>query len=106
MNASEWLLVGGMALVTFLVRYPVLAMSGRLQLPAPLLQALNYVPPAVLTAIVVPAVLVESGDLWLSWQNPRLVGAIAALAIGFWRQNLLLTILVGMSAFLLWQLWF
>ena len=105
MNASEWLLVGGMALVTFLVRYPVLAMSGRLQLPAPLLQALNYVPPAVLTAIVVPAVLVESGDLWLSWQNPRLVGAIAALAIGFWRQNLLLTIIVGMSAFLLWQLW-
>ena len=106
MNASEWLLVGGMALVTFLVRYPVLAMSGRLQLPAPLLQALNYVPPAVLTAIVVPAILVESGDLWLSWQNPRLVGAIAALAIGFWRQNLLLTIIVGMSAFLLWQLWF
>lgn len=103
MNLSEWLLISGMALVTFLVRYPVLAMSGRLQLPAPLLQALNYVPPAVLTAIVVPAVLVESGDLWLSWQNPRLVGAIAALAIGLWRKHLLLTITIGMGTFLLWQ---
>lgn len=106
MNTAEWLLIGGMALVTFLVRYPVLAMSGRLQLPAPLLQALNYVPPAVLTAIVVPAVLVESGDPWLSWQNPRIVGAIAALAIGLWRKQLLLTITVGMAAFLLWQLFF
>jgi branched-subunit amino acid transport protein len=104
MNESEWLLIGGMALVTFGIRYPVLAMSGRLQLPPRLLQALTYVPPAVLTAIIVPAVLVESGDLWVSWQNPRLIGAIAALVIGFWRQNLLLTILVGMAAFLLWQL--
>jgi branched-subunit amino acid transport protein len=104
MNESEWLLIGGMALVTFGIRYPVLAMSGRLQPPPRLLQALTYVPPAVLTAIIVPAVLVESGDLWVSWQNPRLIGAIAALAIGFWRQNLLLTILVGMAAFLLWQL--
>ncbi|WP_204138590.1 AzlD domain-containing protein [Halomicronema sp. CCY15110] len=103
MNDSEWLLIGGMALVTFGIRYPVLALSGRLQLPPRLLQALNYVPPAVLTAIVVPAVLVEAGDLWISWQNPRLIGAIAAIAIGLWRQNLLLTIVVGMAAFLLWQ---
>jgi len=104
MNESEWLLIGGMALVTFGIRYPVLAMSGRLQLPPRLLQALTYVPPAVLTAIVVPAVLVESGDLWISGANPRIVGAIAALAIGLWRQNLLLTILVGMAAFLIWSL--
>ena len=104
MNHSEWLLIGGMALVTFGIRYPVLAMSGRLRLPPRLLQALNYVPPAVLTAIVIPAIFVESGDLWFGWQNPRLVGAIAALAIGLWRQNLLLTIVVGMSALLLWQL--
>jgi branched-subunit amino acid transport protein len=104
MTRSEWLLILGMMLVTFGVRYPVLAMSGRLTLPPRLLQALNYVPPAVLTAIVVPAVLVESDDLWLSWANPRIVGAIAALAIGFWRKNLLLTIVFSMTAFLLWQL--
>lgn len=103
MTHSEWLLIGGMAVVTFLIRYPALAMSGRLKLPARLLQALNYVPPAVLTAIVVSATFVEADNLWFSWRNPRLVGAIAALAIGLWRQNLLLTITVGMGAFLLWQ---
>ena len=101
--ANEVMLLGGMTLVTFLVRYPLLAMSGRLTLPPKLLQALNYVPPAVLTAIVVPAVLVEGDSLWLGWTNPRLMGALAALGVGLWKKNLLLTILVGMGVFLLWQ---
>ncbi|MEM1238873.1 MAG: AzlD domain-containing protein [Cyanobacteria bacterium P01_H01_bin.26] len=100
---NEILLLGGMTLVTFLVRYPILAMSGRLTLPPRLLQALNYVPPAVLTAIIVPTVLVEGDSLWLGGGNPRLIGAIAALAIGLWRKNLLITIVVGMGVFLLWQ---
>ncbi|ESA34516.1 branched-chain amino acid transport [Leptolyngbya sp. Heron Island J] len=103
MTHNEIILLGGMTLVTFLVRYPLLAMSGRITLPPRLLQALNYVPPAVLTAIVVPTVLVEENNLWLSSDNPRLIGALAALGIGLWKKNLLLTILVGMGVFLLWQ---
>ncbi|MEO0869430.1 MAG: AzlD domain-containing protein [Cyanobacteria bacterium J06642_11] len=100
-NDEVWLL-GGMTLVTFLIRYPLLAMSDRITLPPRLLQALNYVPPAVLTAIVVPAVLV-SGDGGFGVHNSRLMGALAALVIGLWQKNLLLTILVGMGTFLLWQ---
>jgi branched-subunit amino acid transport protein len=103
MTTSELTLIGGMVLVTFLTRYLVLAMSGHLRLSDKLLQALNYVPPAVLTAIVVPAVLIEENELWLGFGNPRIIGAIAALGIGLWRKNLLLTIVVGMGAFLLWQ---
>lgn len=102
-NADEVLLLGGMTLVTFLIRYPVLAMSDRIVLPPRLLQALNYVPPAVLMAIVVPAVLVTDDGLWLNINNPRLVGALAALGVGLWQKNLLATIVVGMGMFLLWQ---
>ncbi|MEO1296616.1 MAG: AzlD domain-containing protein [Cyanobacteria bacterium J06636_16] len=102
MNA-EMALIGGMTLVTFSIRYVLLAMSGRFNLPPRLLQALNYVPPAVLTAIVVPIVLVEGDSLWIALGNARLVGAIATVAVGFWRKNLLLTIVVGMVTFLLWQ---
>lgn len=103
---NEILLLGGMTLVTFLIRYPLLAMSGRITLPPRLLQALNYVPPAVLTAIIVPSVLIEGDGLWLGVSNPRLMGALVALAVGIWKKNLLLTILVGMGVFLLWQLLF
>ena len=100
---NEILLLGGMTLVTFLVRYPLLAMSDRITLPPKLMQALNYVPPAVLTAIIVPTVLIEDNSLWLAPSNPRLLGALAALGIGLWKKNLLLTILIGMGVFLLWQ---
>lgn len=103
MTRSEIILIGGMMLVTFTIRYLVLAMSGRFQLSERLLRALNYVPPAVLTAIIVPAVFVQGDSLMFGWNNPRLVGAIVALGIGFWRQNLLLTIVLGMAAFLIWQ---
>ena len=100
---NEILLLGGMTLVTFLVRYPLLAVSGRITLPPKLLQALNYVPPAVLTAIVVPIVLVDEDTLWLGIDNPGLIGALVALGIGLWKKNLLLTIVVSMGVFLLWQ---
>jgi branched-subunit amino acid transport protein len=100
---TEMLLIGAMAGVTFLIRYPLIAISGRLTLPPRLLQALQYVPPAVLTAIVVPAALVVDGTLAIGPDNARMVGAIAAIAVGIWRQNLLLTIAIGMGTFLLWQ---
>ncbi|MGF1525056.1 MAG: AzlD domain-containing protein [Leptolyngbyaceae cyanobacterium] len=102
MNA-EIALIGGMTLVTFSIRYGLIAMSGRFNLPSRLLQALNYVPPAVLTAIVVPIVLVEKDSLWIGIDNPRLAGAIAAVLVGIWRKNLLLTIVISMTTFLLWQ---
>lgn len=102
---NEWLLIGGMALVTFAIRYVLLACSGRIQLSAGIVKALSFVPPAVLTAIVVPAVLMPDGTLALEWANGRIAGALAALGIGLWRQNLLLTIVIGMAVFWGWE-WF
>lgn len=99
----EFFLIFGMMAVTFAVRYPVLAMSGRLQLAPWFLQLLRYVPPTVLTAIVVPAVLMPDQQLWLDHTNARLMGTLAAILVAFWRKNLLLTIVVGMAVFLIWQ---
>jgi branched-subunit amino acid transport protein len=100
---NEFWLILGMMLVTFLIRYPILAVSGRVGLSPKFMQILRYVPPAVLTAIVVPAVLMPQDTLWLSYGNARLIGATAAALVGFWQKNLLLTILVGMASFLIWQ---
>lgn len=101
---NEFFLILGMMLVTFAVRYPVLALSGRIKLAPWFLQLLRYVPPVVLTAIVVPAVLMPTGsEVMLDHTNARLIGAIAAILISFWRKNLLLTIVVGMLVFLVWQ---
>ena len=98
---NEFLLISSMAIVTFGIRYPVLALSGRFRISEQFLRVLGYVPPAVLTAIVVPTVLMPAGDQLLL--SARLIGAIAALGVGLWRKNLLLTIGVGMAVFWGWQ---
>lgn len=101
---NELFLITGMALVTFAIRYSMFAVAGRFEFPAWLINALQYVPPTVLTAIIVPAVLMPSGDrIDFHYTNAYLVGAVVALATGWISKNLLLTILVGMLAFWGWQ---
>lgn len=101
---NEIYLIGGMALATFALRYAMFALSGRLELSEQLVKALRYVPPAILTAIVVPAVLIPSGnEIILNYTNARLVGAITAFSVGWFSKNLFLTIVVGMLTFLGWQ---
>ncbi|WP_088891055.1 AzlD domain-containing protein [Leptolyngbya ohadii] len=103
---NEFLLIAGMAGITFSIRYLLLGVGGRIRLSEKVIHLLRYVPPAVLTAIVVPAVLMPTGDeLMLAPNNARLIGAIVAVVVSYRTQNLLLTIGLGMAAFFLGQ-WF
>jgi len=98
---SEIYMVTGMAVVTFGIRYVLFPVSGRMQFPGWLEKGLRYVPPAVLTAIIVPSVLMPDGKtLDLNLDNPYLIGAGAACIIGGIFKNLLLTIVVSMVIFL------
>ena len=105
MTVNEVILIGGMALVTFGIRYSMFVVAGRVTFPDRLVSALRYVPPAVLTAITVPAVLISpsSGNIALSYTNPYLVAALFAFGVGWFSKNLLLTIVLGMMAFWAWQ---
>ena len=100
---NEGLLILGMAIATFSIRYVMFGASSRIKLSPSLLNALRYVPPVVLSAIVVPEVLLSEGGLSVSFLNARLVGAIAAIVISSLTRNLLLTIVVGMGVFFGWQ---
>lgn len=100
---NEVLLVLGMALVTFAVRYPPLALVGRLELPERVIRALRYVPVAVLTAIIVPAVLMPQGELDLRLENAYLIAGLTAVLVSWRTKNLLLTIVIGMGVFLVWR---
>ncbi len=102
---DEFLLILGMVVVTFSVRYGVLAASQQIQLSPPLFRLLRYVPVAVLAAIVAPAVLIPAGSdsVWISPANTRFLGAVAAVLVGWWSRNLVFTIGVGMAVFLVGQ---
>ena len=101
---NEIYMVAGMALVTFVIRYIMFPISGRFQFPELFRQGLRYVPPAVLTAIIVPSVLMSNGEtLNLKLSNPYLIGALAACVTGGLFKNLLLTIVVSMVVFMGFQ---
>lgn len=101
-KANELYMIGGMALVTFGIRYLMLPITGRFRLPDWFAEGLRYVPPVVLTAIIVPAVLLPDGaSLSISLVNPYIWGAVAACIISWRWKNLLLTIVASMIFFLL-----
>ncbi len=102
---DEIWLISGMFLATYPTRYLFLALAGRVRFPIWLQQALAFVPPVVLMAIVVPAVVMPKGEIWLSWHNAWLMAGIASLLIALWRKDLLTTIVSGMIIFLLLRWW-
>ena len=94
----------GMTIVTFGVRYPVLALAGRFDFPGWLITAMKFIPPAVLMAIIVPAVLMPDGTVAFSYTNSYLSAAVVAALVAWRTNNLLLTIVVGMGSLWLWRL--
>ena len=93
---NEVLMIAGMALVTFAVRYPVLALVGKIDLPEPVLRALRFVPPTILAAIIVPDILLKDGALYIAADNSYLVAGIVTGLVAWRSKNLLLTIVLGM----------
>jgi branched-subunit amino acid transport protein len=103
---GTWMIVG-MAVVTFIIKAGMFILGGRIAFPPLLQQALGFVPVTVLTAIIVPMVLApHGGGLELTWRNPQLVAAVAAILIAASTRRQLLTIVVGLAVFFGWQLSF
>ncbi|HLY25030.1 MAG TPA: AzlD domain-containing protein [Aggregatilineales bacterium] len=100
---NELIIIVGMALVTFAVRYPVLALVGKIQMPEPVFRALKYVPPAVLTAIIIPGTLFKNDQITVSYTNDFLVAGIISAIVAWRSKNLLLTIVIGMATLLAWR---
>ena len=101
---NEFVLIAGMTFATMATRIPVLMWFSRRQLPEGLFRALRYVPPAVLSAIILPAVFLPNGQLSLGIGNAALFASLAAVLISWRRHSLLLTIVFGMAVFFLWRL--
>lgn len=101
MNIWLVMIVGG--LITFGMRFSLIYLFGRLEIPETMRKALHYVPPAVLSAIIFPELLIRNGALDISLTNTRLLAGIVAIAAAWFTRNTLITILVGMAALFILQ---
>ncbi len=100
------IMIIGMALITVFIKAILFILGDRLAFPVLLKQALSFVPVTVLTAIIVPMILAPHGTtLELSWRNPQLVAALAAVLVCALTRRQLFTISVGLAVFFAWQFW-
>ncbi|MBC9249772.1 branched-chain amino acid transport [Pseudomonas alcaligenes] len=98
---DNWLLIFGMLAITFATRYSLFAFPD-LRFPPLVRQGLHYVPTAVLTAIVVPGMLLPDGKtLALTLDNAYLLAGLVTIAIAALSRNLLATIGGGLLVFFL-----
>lgn len=104
MNIWLVMLIGG--LITFGMRFSLIYLFGRFQVPETMRRALHYVPPAVLSAIVFPELLLQDGILNLSLDNFRLMAGLVAVLVAWFSKNTLITIISGMVALFLLQFFF
>ena len=98
---ENWLLILGMLVITFATRYSLFAFPD-LRFPPLVRLALHYVPTAVLTAIVVPGMLLPDGEHWaVAWDNAYLLAGLVTIAIAALTRHLLATIGGGLLVFFL-----
>ena len=98
-----WLLIFAVGAITYTARLSFIALFSRRDMPPLLAEALKHVPVAMLTAIVVPAVVfMAPGMLRVDPGNAKLIAVLVAGGVAWWRQSAVLTIAVGMGV--LWSL--
>ena len=88
-----------LAVVTFITRYLFLEARLPVRLGPNIKQLLSYSGPAVLTAILVPILLVHENQLHISFSNAYLWAAIAAALAAYKTASVYWTIALGTLIF-------
>lgn len=93
-DVNVWLIIGVLALGTFISRFSFLGLIGDRELPEWILRHLRYTAVAVLPALIATGVLfppATNGEV----DPARLSAAIVTLAVGVWTRNVLWAIILG-----------
>jgi branched-subunit amino acid transport protein len=98
-----WIILVAAGLLTYAIRLSFILLWGKIDVPTWLVRALRFVPPAVLTAIFVPELILPGGQLDISAGNSRLIAGVLAILVAWRTRNIALTILVGMVILILLQ---
>jgi branched-subunit amino acid transport protein len=100
---NSWLTIILAGLLTYGTRLSFIVAHGHVEMPLWFTRALNFVPVAVLSAIIFPALLMPDDALILSFDNGRLYAGVLAAWVAWRTKNVWLTIAVGMISLFIWQ---
>jgi branched-subunit amino acid transport protein len=99
MKADYLLLVLGMGIVTYLPRWIPLILLSRRPMPEWLRQWLDFIPVAVLSALILPALVTTGEPRHLDVFQPALLISIPTFLFAWKTRSLAGTVTVGMALF-------
>lgn len=101
-SSCVWIVVGIMTIGTFALRLSFIGWLSGGAVPDRLRRTLRFIPPAVLAALILPALLGVGGEAsWVERGFP-VIAALIAVVVAWRTRNMLLPIGAGMIA--LWTL--
>ncbi|WP_044346765.1 AzlD domain-containing protein [Dethiosulfatarculus sandiegensis] len=93
------LLLAGMGLVTYLPRWLPLHYLSRSSFPEWFVRWLELIPAAILSAILLPALILDGEPRHLDLLRPEFFVALPTFAFAWWKRSLGGTVVVGMLLF-------
>jgi len=103
-TVTFWVVVVAVGTLTYLSRLSFIALFARVQMPSLVARALRYVPAAMLTAIIVPAVVLRgSAPADPALEHARLAAALVAGLVAWRTRSPAATIVAGMAVLWLAQ---
>lgn len=98
---SLWILVLGMAFVTYLPRMLPLVILQDLRLPPYLKRFFEFIPFAILGALIFPGILYSTDSI-----ESAIFGGVVAAIMAYLKANIFIVVFSGIGAVYLWNLVF
>ena len=96
---SNWTLIIYCGLITYLTRFSMIALIKKEMFNDRIREVLSYVPSAIFPAIIFPAIFLDNSGSFLIENNPKIIAAIIATAVGIFSKSIIATIFFGLAAY-------
>ena len=96
---SNWALILSCGIITYLTRFTMIALVQKEMFSDRIRKVLSFVPSAIFPAIIFPAIFINDLGSFHLENNPKIIAAIIATAIGIFTRSIIATIFSGLASY-------
>ena len=97
MSGRILIIILGMAIITFFIRYLPFIAFGKLQFGGFAGRFLNYLPPAIIGGLLFQSLFIRNNRFYFQGLDSTMIAAIVSTAVAVITRSLLLTVIAGVG---------